>query len=59
LHVFDPETGDNLTRDEDRAAMLEEDAREQRKRALQRAQEREARRSGSGAGAGTRESSAA
>ncbi|GAD33748.1 sugar ABC transporter ATP-binding protein [Microbacterium sp. TS-1] len=53
LHVFDPETGENLTRDEQRAAKLEDDAREQRKRALQRAQEREARRTGSGAGSGS------
>ncbi|MEE6287618.1 sn-glycerol-3-phosphate ABC transporter ATP-binding protein UgpC [Georgenia sp. MJ173] len=40
LHVFDPETGDNLTRDEERAEQLEEDARTQRTRALERAKER-------------------
>ncbi|MEJ1154449.1 MULTISPECIES: ABC transporter ATP-binding protein [Microbacterium] len=40
LHVFDPETGENLTRDEERAEKLEEDARAQRKRALERARER-------------------
>ncbi|MDJ1112914.1 ABC transporter ATP-binding protein [Microbacterium dauci] len=37
LHVFDPETGVNLTRDEAKAEQLEEDARTQRKRALERA----------------------
>ncbi|MCK6210968.1 sn-glycerol-3-phosphate ABC transporter ATP-binding protein UgpC [Georgenia sp. EYE_87] len=42
MHVFDPESGDNLTRDEERAAELEDDAREQRKRALERARKRAA-----------------
>ena len=37
MHVFDPETGDNLTRDEERAEQLEEEAREMRTRALERA----------------------
>ncbi|WP_448071288.1 ABC transporter ATP-binding protein [Georgenia yuyongxinii] len=37
IHVFDPESGDNLTRDEQRAAELEEDAINQRRRALERA----------------------
>ncbi|UNX55635.1 sn-glycerol-3-phosphate ABC transporter ATP-binding protein UgpC [Georgenia sp. TF02-10] len=37
LHVFDPESGENLTRDEARAEELERDAQEQRKRALERA----------------------
>ncbi|PFG38780.1 carbohydrate ABC transporter ATP-binding protein (CUT1 family) [Georgenia soli] len=40
IHLFDPESGDNLTRDEERAAKLEEDAREQRRRALERAKRR-------------------
>lgn len=40
LHVFDTETGVNLTRDEDKAAQLDDDAREQRERALKRAKER-------------------
>lgn len=43
LHVFDSETGDNLTRDEDKAAQLDEEAREQRQRALKRAKERASR----------------
>ncbi|MFM2720044.1 ABC transporter ATP-binding protein [Microbacterium mcarthurae (nom. nud.)] len=40
LHLFDPETGVNLTRDEAKAEKLEEDARSARKRALERAKER-------------------
>ena len=40
LHLFDPETGVNLTRDEAKAEKLEEDARAARKRALERAKER-------------------
>ncbi|MDI9890947.1 ABC transporter ATP-binding protein [Microbacterium sp. IEGM 1404] len=43
LHLFDPETGVNLTRDEAKAEKLEEDARTARKRALERAKERAAR----------------
>ncbi|WP_314456641.1 sn-glycerol-3-phosphate ABC transporter ATP-binding protein UgpC [uncultured Microbacterium sp.] len=43
LHLFDPETGENLTRDEAKAEKLEEDARAARKRALDRAKERQAR----------------
>jgi multiple sugar transport system ATP-binding protein len=43
LHLFDPETGVNLTRDEARAEKLEEDARAARTRALERAKERAAR----------------
>ncbi|WP_285136289.1 sn-glycerol-3-phosphate ABC transporter ATP-binding protein UgpC [Microbacterium sp. lyk4-40-TSB-66] len=43
LHLFDPETGENLTRDEAKAEKLEEDARNARKRALERAKERQAR----------------
>ena len=42
MHVFDTETGLNLTRDEERAAKLEEDAVAQRKRSIERAQRREA-----------------
>ncbi|WP_394278740.1 hypothetical protein [Microbacterium sp.] len=37
LHVFDPESGVNLTRDEAKAERLEADARDQRTRALERA----------------------
>lgn len=40
LHLFDPESGDNLTRSEERAAQLEEDARGMRERALERARRR-------------------
>ena len=40
LYVFDPETGQNLTRDETVAQELETDAREQRARALERAKRR-------------------
>ena len=46
MHVFDPETGDNLTRDEERAQWLEEDAVEQRRRGIERAQKRDAERGG-------------
>ncbi|MFH5824370.1 ABC transporter ATP-binding protein [Georgenia sp. AZ-5] len=40
IHVFDPESGLNLTRDEARAAQIEEDAKNHRKRALERARRR-------------------
>lgn len=40
LHLFDPESGDNLTRSEERAAELEEEARAMRERALERARRR-------------------
>ncbi|MDZ8171762.1 ABC transporter ATP-binding protein [Microbacterium xanthum] len=43
LYIFDPETSVNLTRDEERAEQLEEQGRAQRKRALERAKEREAK----------------
>ncbi len=42
LHVFDPESGANLTRNEAKAEELEEDARQQRTRALERAKARAA-----------------
>src|SRR5699024_1441553 len=38
IHVFDPETGDNLTRDEAEAEEIEEEAKKLRRRALERAQ---------------------
>src|SRR5699024_5989688 len=38
MHVFDAETGQSLTRDEQRALDLEEEAKEQRRRALERSQ---------------------
>jgi multiple sugar transport system ATP-binding protein len=40
IHLFDAESGDNLTRDEEKAAKLEEDAKRQRERALERAKQR-------------------
>ncbi|MEE6297266.1 ABC transporter ATP-binding protein [Georgenia wangjunii] len=40
LHVFDPESGDNLTRDQEKADRLEDEAKEQRRRALERARKR-------------------
>ncbi|MBD8063167.1 ABC transporter ATP-binding protein [Oceanitalea stevensii] len=40
LHLFDPESGDNLTRSEERAAELEDQARAMRERALERAKRR-------------------
>ncbi|PYG00251.1 carbohydrate ABC transporter ATP-binding protein, CUT1 family [Georgenia satyanarayanai] len=40
LHLFDPESGDNLTRSEERAAELEDEARAMRERALERARRR-------------------
>ena len=51
MHVFDPETGDNLTRNPERATELDEEAKQQRQRALERAKKRAARdaeRSGTG-----------
>ena len=40
LHMFDPETGDNLTRSPERAEEIEQEAVEQRKRAMERARKR-------------------
>ena len=42
MHVFDPESGDCLTRDEDAAAEIARQSEEDRQRALERAREREA-----------------
>ena len=42
MHVFDPESGLNLTRDEERAAKLEDDAVAMRQRSIERAQQRDA-----------------
>ncbi len=42
MHVFDPESGDCLTRDDERAAEIARDNEEQRKAALQRARKIEA-----------------
>ncbi len=39
-HVFDPETGDNLTRDPERAEKLDEHGAKARKRAIERAREK-------------------
>ncbi len=38
MHIFDPETGVNLTRDEGKAQEIEEESRQLRQRALERAQ---------------------
>ncbi len=45
MHVFNPNTGENLTRDEEKAAQIAKDSEAQRKAALARAKEREARES--------------
>lgn len=45
MHVFDPNSGECLTRDEERAAEIARDSEEQRKAALARAKERESRES--------------
>ncbi|WP_018156845.1 ABC transporter ATP-binding protein [Demetria terragena] len=42
MHVFDPNSGDCLTRDDEKAAEIARDSEEQRKAALARAKEREA-----------------
>ena len=42
MHVFDPNSGDCLTRDEDKAAQLAADSEADRKRALERVRAREA-----------------
>lgn len=42
MHVFDPETGDCLTRDDDKAAEIARQSEEDRQRALERARSREA-----------------
>ena len=41
MHVFDPETGECLTRDEEKAAAIARDSEQQRKAALERAKQRE------------------
>ncbi|WP_168582079.1 ABC transporter ATP-binding protein [Gephyromycinifex aptenodytis] len=41
MHVFDPETGACLTRNEERAAQIARESEEDRKRALQRAHDRD------------------
>ncbi|MCM3556528.1 sn-glycerol-3-phosphate ABC transporter ATP-binding protein UgpC [Janibacter melonis] len=43
MHVFDPETGECLTRDEERAAEIDRQSDEDRTRALERARAREER----------------
>ncbi|MBB2894356.1 ABC transporter ATP-binding protein [Flexivirga oryzae] len=42
MHVFDPHTGDNLTRDEEKAAEIAADSEKMRKAALERARKRDA-----------------
>jgi len=42
MHVFDPNSGDCLTRDEAKAAAIAEESEADRKRALERVREREA-----------------
>ena len=41
MHVFDPETGENLTRDDEKAAQIAKESEEARKAALARAKSRE------------------
>src|SRR3954468_24333863 len=41
IHVFDPETQDNLTRDEGKAAEIARESEDERRRELERAQQRE------------------
>ena len=57
MHVFDPESGENLTRDEERAAEIDRQSEEDRKRALERARKRDAPAgdgaSGDGGGSGS------
>ena len=43
MHVFDPESGHNYTRNEEKAARIAEASEKQRKAALKRAQERDAK----------------
>ncbi len=43
MHVFDPHTGENLTRDEEKAAQIARDSEAQRQAALKRARSREER----------------
>ena len=40
-HVFDAESGENLTRDEQRASEIAQDSEQERRRELERAQQRE------------------
>ncbi|MCL3862573.1 ABC transporter ATP-binding protein [Actinotalea sp. K2] len=53
LLVFDPETGVNLTRDDDVAAQIDAENEEDRKASLERAQAREAREEDDGGAAAT------
>ncbi|CCH75877.1 Maltodextrin import ATP-binding protein msmX [Nostocoides japonicum T1-X7] len=46
MHVFDPESGDNLTRDDEKAAQIAKDSEAQRRMALERAKKREAAKGG-------------
>ncbi|MFD1717122.1 ABC transporter ATP-binding protein [Georgenia deserti] len=50
LYIFDPSSGENLTRDPARADELEEQAREQRRRAMERARQRAEREEQAAAG---------
>ena len=43
MHVFDPESGACLTRNEEEADRIARDSEEDRRRALERAKERDAR----------------
>ena len=43
MHVFDPESGHNYTRNEEKATQIAANSEKQRKAALQRAKERDAR----------------
>ncbi len=46
MHLFDPESGENLTRDEDEATRIQQDTEEMRQQSLDRAKKLEAESSG-------------
>ena len=48
MHVFDPETGENLTRDEEAGAELTREATEEREAEIERARQKADRESDSG-----------
>lgn len=56
MMLFDPESGDNLTRDEDAAVRIESENEQERRVALERAQQREARSGASAEGGHTGQS---
>ena len=54
MMVFDPESGENLTRDDGLARRIDEENEEERRSSLERAQQREARSAGAAGPAGER-----